>query len=172
MFDKQVESVSTIGETCCFTGNRPQKLAWGYDESDVRCVELKLRITAEIEKAIDKGYNHFISGMAQGFDTYCAEIVLELMKTNKNITLEVAIPCEGQSSKWYEEDKARYFLIISKATKETMVTNQYTKYSMQLRNKYMVANSSLVIAYNTSPIGGTASTITYAQKLNRIVVVL
>ena len=31
-------------QTCCFTGHRPEKLPWRYDESDPRCVELKLSL--------------------------------------------------------------------------------------------------------------------------------
>ena len=31
-------------ESCCFTGHRPAKLPWGYNESDPRCVRLKKRI--------------------------------------------------------------------------------------------------------------------------------
>ena len=43
------------------------------------------RVEDEIEKAITRGYNHFISGMAIGFDIMCAEIVLEFKKKYKNI---------------------------------------------------------------------------------------
>ena len=31
-------------ESCCFTGHRPAKLPWGYNERDPRCVRLKERI--------------------------------------------------------------------------------------------------------------------------------
>ena len=33
-------------ESCCFTGHRPAKLPWRYDESDPRCLRLKDRIVA------------------------------------------------------------------------------------------------------------------------------
>ena len=36
-------------QTCCFTGHRPEKLPWRYDESDPRCVELKGRLAAALE---------------------------------------------------------------------------------------------------------------------------
>ena len=28
-------------KTCCFTGHRPEKLPWRYDEGDSRCLALK-----------------------------------------------------------------------------------------------------------------------------------
>ena len=65
-------------KTCAFTGNRPQKLPWGEDESDYRCIAVKNRIREEIRGAIERGYDTFISGMALGGDTYFAEEVLAL----------------------------------------------------------------------------------------------
>ena len=35
-------------ESCCFTGHRPAKLPWGYNEQDPRCVKLKERIVKEV----------------------------------------------------------------------------------------------------------------------------
>ena len=56
--------------TCCFTGHRPNKLPWGSNEGDPRCLALKERLAREVEAAYDKGYRHFISGMALGCDLY------------------------------------------------------------------------------------------------------
>ena len=28
-------------KSCAFSGHRPKKFPWGYDEADSRCVELK-----------------------------------------------------------------------------------------------------------------------------------
>ena len=36
---------------CCFTGHRPGKLPWRYDEEDLRCVSLKARIFDAVEAA-------------------------------------------------------------------------------------------------------------------------
>ena len=87
-------------ETCCFTGHRPEKLPWGYDESDERCVRLKRRLRDAVESAYEAGKRHFICGMARGCDFYFAEAVLELRRGHPDITLEAAIPCAGQSSRW------------------------------------------------------------------------
>ena len=70
-------------KTCAFTGNRPQKLPWGEDESDYRCIAVKNRIREEVLAAIERGYDTFICGMALGGDTYFAEEVLEIKKTKQ-----------------------------------------------------------------------------------------
>ena len=36
---------------CCFTGHRPGKLPWRYNEEDLRCVSLKARIADAVEAA-------------------------------------------------------------------------------------------------------------------------
>ena len=38
--------------SCAFTGHRPKKFPWGYDEVDARCVALKQVLTREIVKLI------------------------------------------------------------------------------------------------------------------------
>ena len=65
-------------ESCCFTGHRPAKLPWGYNESDPRCVKLKERIADAVLLAYQEGYRHFLCGMAQGCDLYFCEAVLAL----------------------------------------------------------------------------------------------
>ena len=77
--------------TVCFSGYRPEKLPWGYDECDPRCAQLKQRLRRAICAACDDGFRHFICGMARGVDTYCAEIVLALRPQYPDLTLEAAI---------------------------------------------------------------------------------
>ena len=83
-----------------FTGHRPQKLPFGFDETDPRCVDFKRRLCNSIEMMILEGYTHFISGGALGMDMYAAEAVLTLREQYPEITLEIAIPHDGQTAKW------------------------------------------------------------------------
>lgn len=86
-----------VKKVCCFTGHRPQKLPFGFNESDERCVLLKQKIREKVEYLIIKqGVTHFIVGMALGVDIYSAEIVLALKEKYPQITLECAIPCKNQ----------------------------------------------------------------------------
>ncbi len=94
--------------TCCFTGHRPNKLPWGEDETDRRCLELKEAIRRAVEKAYDRGYRHFICGMARGCDLYFCEAVQALRDARPGVTVEAAIPCETQADKWPEGERERY----------------------------------------------------------------
>lgn len=152
-------------KACCLSGSRPKSLPWGTNEDDYRCKELKQRLTLEIEKAIIRGYRHFISGMALGVEQYAFEILINYKKNNPevDIFLEAAIPCESQAYKWNEKQRNRYFKILENVDKETLISHRYNSLIMQQRNKYMVNKSSLLIAVTNSFKGGTINTINFAK---------
>ncbi|MEE3334568.1 MAG: SLOG family protein [Ruminococcus sp.] len=64
---------------------------------------------------------HYISGMALGIDQICAELVLEIKSRYPKITLECAIPCEEQAIRWTEPQRDRYFSILERCDKETII---------------------------------------------------
>lgn len=158
--------------TCCFTGHRPDKLPWGADESDPRCVDLKKRIVAALEEAYEKGMRHFICGMAQGADLYFCEAVLELRSKRPGVTVEAAIPCEEQAARWSERERNRYFTLVKACDYETMVQHHYDRGCMLRRNRYMVDRSSMLIAAYNGLLGGTMYTLAYAMKKDLEVVTL
>lgn len=69
-----------LKKTCAFTGHRPSKMPWGYDETDGRCAALKEVLRKKIEVFVDTGVTDFFSGIAEGTDQYCAQIVLDLRR--------------------------------------------------------------------------------------------
>ena len=151
--------------TCCFTGHRPDKLPWGTDENDPRCLELKEKLMRALEQAYIAGYRHFICGMARGADLYFAETVVALRAQKKDITLEGARPCESQADSWPEEEQKRYNGLLDQCNYETLVQYHYDRGCMMRRNRYMVDRSSRIIAvYDGVPKGGTAQTLAYALK--------
>lgn len=153
---------------CCFTGNRAFKLPWKINERDKRCISLKKDITKEITKLIQSGFNYFLCGMAQGIDTYCAEIILDLKEIFPYLILECAIPCKEQTKSWLQKDIAKYNSILSQAEKSTYICETYNKFCNQARNKYMVNNSELIFAvWNEEKKGGTWNTIQYANKCEK-----
>lgn len=152
-------------KTCCFTGHRPDKLPWGEQEEDPRCVRLKQAVAREVEGVYVSGGRHFICGMARGCDLYFAEAVLELRTWYGDVTLECARPCETQADSWPARERARYQQILDRCDYETLVQHSYDRFCMMRRNRYMVDRSSrLVAVYNGVLKGGTAQTLMYAMR--------
>ena len=156
--------MSDFGKSCCFTGHRPQKLPWGYDELDPRCVDFKNRLSAVILAVYESGIKHFICGMALGCDMYCAEAVIELKKRFSDITLEAAVPYDGQEAKWAESNRRRYRSILMHCDETTLIQDAYSPGCMMKRNKYMVDNSNVLIACYNGSSGGTWNTVKYAME--------
>lgn len=154
--------MSARQESCCFSGHRPNKLPWGYDEEDPRCILLKRRIADAVETAYEEGYRHFLCGMAQGCDLYFCEAILELRSRREGITLEAAIPCPSQAESWPASQWRRYKQLTAACDIETLVSKEYTPGCMQRRNRYMVNHSSLLITAFDGSAGGTRSTVEYA----------
>ena len=151
--------------TCCFTGHRPDKLPWGIDEQDPRCLALKEEVMKALERAYNAGCRHFICGMARGADLYFAEAVVQLRELKSDITLEGARPCETQADSWPAEERRRYHMLLDQCNYETLVQHHYDRGCMMRRNRYMVDRSGRIIAvYDGVPKGGTAQTLAYALK--------
>lgn len=154
----------TRQESCCFTGHRPNKLPWRYDESDPRCLALKRRIADAVESAYAEGFRHFLCGMAQGCDLYFCECVLALRQHHPEVTVEAAIPCPTQADSWPEEQRTRYARLVSACDLETLVSACYTPACMLRRDRYMVDRAALLIAAFDGTAGGTRYTVEYAMR--------
>ena len=150
---------------CCFTGHRPDKLPWGTDERDLRCLALKVALAAALDRAYEAGIRHFLCGMARGCDLYFAQAVLDLRSRRPGVTLEGVRPCESQADRWPEEERARYQAILDQCDYETLIQHSYDRFCMMRRNRYMVDRSARIIAvYDGTPKGGTAQTLAYALR--------
>lgn len=159
--------------TACFTGHRSQKLPWGFNENDARCLTMKAALRLEIIKAIDRGYKTFISGMAIGFDMICADMVLDLKKKYPDIKLIGALPCRTQDCKWSEKDRRRYRELLKRLDGVRCIYDEYIGAECMFeRNRYMVNNSSLLIALFNGRGGGTKSTIDYAKAQGLEIVIV
>ena len=144
-------------KTCCFTGHRSMSVA--EKKTACECV------TQLIDELYLRGYRHFVTGGAIGFDTVAAVCVINARDTKyPDITLTLAIPCPDQTLKWSEKDKQNYRRIMMCANESILLATEYTPYCMHQRNRWMVDNSSAVIAYCHTQKGGSYSTVTYAKK--------
>lgn len=151
---------------CCFTGHRPIKLLWGYDEEREGCILLKRKLAVQIEEMRRKGVVTFYTGMAQGVDVWAAEAVLALKLTypQEGIRLIAVIPYEGQANRWSADYRERYFNILADVDDDVLLHPHYTRGCMHERNCYMVDHSTRLIAVFNGEAGGTRNTVEYARK--------
>ena len=150
--------------TCCFTGHRPQKLPWGGNEGDPRCLALKAELAARLEGLYELGCRRFLCGMAIGCDMYFAEAVLALRALHPDLRLEAVIPFGDQPGRWNEMQRRRYNALIDAADGVTVLQTVYTSDCMMRRNRYMVDRSQILLACYDGRPGGTMNTILYAQR--------
>ena len=59
-------------KVCAFTGHRPNKLPWRYDETASGCIALRSVLAEQIGLLAEAGVTQFLSGMAEGVDTWAA----------------------------------------------------------------------------------------------------
>lgn len=150
--------------TCCFSGNRSDKLPWRDNENDEMCLEIIDKTRELIKQAIADGYEYFITGMAIGYDMICAEIVIELKNEYPHIKLIGAIPCRNQEKYWTIRNKERYQNILQHLSTYIVLSREYNSKCIERRNQYMVNNSSLLIALYDGKRGGVKNTIEYAKQ--------
>lgn len=146
-----------IVKTCCL------------DKECEAKIEEKLKIA--VQEAVERGYRHFISGMAAGIDLLAEKSVLQLREdmSEMGIVLEAAIPFPSQFKRWKEETKREYEIILSQCDKVPYIADAFSLEAYKKRDKYMVDKSSLLIAVEGKPNGGTARTIAYARELSRTI---
>ncbi len=151
----------------CFTGHRQKFLPFtNYDKKSKNYQNIRKKIYDCIIECINNGYTYFISGVAQGIDLICAELVLEIKRKFSNIKLECAIPYPKQYTSYDYIDKLRYKSILTQADYISIISPKYSTNCMMKRNKYMVDNSSMLIGVWNGNQGGTKNTIEYANKNN------
>jgi uncharacterized phage-like protein YoqJ len=139
------------------TGHRPPTLFGGYNippkEENKIYQEMLFRIGNIKPKKI-------ISGMAQGVDTFAAEIAIEL-----KVPLVAAVPCDDQDSQWPDAAKKHYRDLLKYADVRVITPGPYTKDCMKIRDYWIVDNSTHLLAvWNGQRFGGTFATVRHAEK--------
>lgn len=168
----ELDNIPDLHNTCSFTGYRPSKLPILSDKDSEGYKWLYGQLKEEIEELIEKGVCFFQTGMAQGVDLLCAEIVIEL-QLKYNIHLFAAIPCLNQTNGWSDEDKERYEFILGRCSGITNITDkEYTTGCMNKRNRFLVETAQYILAVYDGKKGGTMSTVNYAIKQKRTIIIL
>lgn len=143
---------------CCFTGHRPEKLK----QPEETIINGLMR---EIDRAIADGCTTFITGMARGVDIWAGEAVLARRNEGTPIRLICAIPYPGFESRWSEDWRRRFQMILDKADLVRFISPRYSTDCFQKRNEWMVNHAARVIAVFSGERSGTKNTIDYAEVL-------
>ena len=142
-----------------FSGHRPEKLPWGSDESDPRCVALKVQIRRAVRCAAEQGTTVFSCGMARGCDFYFAEAVLA-----QGLSLEAWLPCPSQPDRWPAPDRERYEMILTRCSRVYMVEPAYSEGCMLRRNRAMIDRADALLTVFDGSSGGTQAAVHYAGQ--------
>lgn len=146
------------------TGHRPPKIGgfkipnptYNYIREETR----RILQEKQPEKAI--------SGMALGFDTLFADVCVEL-----EIPFIAAVPFRGQQNVWPQESRRKYAELLEKAVEVVIVSDGgYSPPKMQIRNEWMVNNSSVMLSCWDGSSGGTNNCVQYAYSQNKEVIII
>ena len=165
--------------TCCFTGHRPNKLG-GYDWNTQKNREIaKVLFKKIIELIKNQGIKKFIFGGALGTDQLAFAICEKIKKIhNLNLYLILALPFDNLDIKWFNKDRQRLKHQRNLANEVILVDElkdkryhcelnglgNYHISKMQNRNKFMIDNSTHIIAVWNGTKGGTANCLNYAFR--------
>lgn len=151
-----------MGKGCCaFTGHRNVK-----DDLDLELLEKSVIYLIE-----ERGINTFYDGMARGFDLIAAGLVLKL-KEKYSIRLIACVPCRGQDSSFSKINKNEYAEILKSCDEVIVLSERYYNGCMQARDRFMVDNAEVVLAYLNEDSGGTWYTVNYAVQANKEIFVI
>lgn len=163
---------------CCFTGHRPSRFCFKYDESADLCRGIKTALYVLAKKLYEEmDVKRFWCGGALGVDTWAAEAVLKLKEQYQGIELCLALPFPGYFKFWTKSSIERIQNIIEQSDGYEAVSpdvrpdapTKYTVPAYKRRNYFMVDQCHYLIAVfdqdKSKPIrSGTLQTVNYAKK--------
>jgi len=153
----------------CISGYGLRKLSlWLNNKALAEYIKLRNDIQAEINKAVEQGYDTFLCSMARGFELICAHAVLEARQKQSNIQLICVLPFKNYS---YSDEWGELFRTAKRdANHEIIISEEeYNPTKYNLRNLYMIENSSYVICSWDGQNDVTAQIIHLAKKHGHII---
>lgn len=141
--------------TAAFTGHRT------YRE------EARAALHRKIEELHAQGYRTFLSGMAAGFDLAAAEAVLACRTRLPGLRLVAVVPFEGHINRFSTEDRRRFDRITDAADETIVLSERYHRGVYRVRNDFLVAHATRVVAWFDGSPGGTHYTVHRALQTGR-----
>ena len=115
---------------------------------------VRKRLTDKIHELLHVGYRNFYLGGYGDFDTLAAVVLSELKQDWPDMERILILP--------YPDRKADMALYDS--TLYPPLENVPKRFAISRRNKWMVEQSSVIVAYVDHGWGGAAKTLEYAMK--------
>ena len=152
-------SNSTPIRSVCFTGHRslPAKTSMAGRQ-------LAARTEAAIRQALARGARRFYCGGAEGFDLLCGRLVLLEQARRRDIHLILLLPYTGFGDRFSKQDLLELERQKKAAEEVVYLSNHYFSGCMAIRNRQLVEDAELCIAYLTRAPSGTAQTVSFARE--------
>ena len=133
-------------KSCAVLGCSPMRFAWGFDEEDSKCKEMKLELLQQIMVLRQLGVTSFAVACDPGVGLYAAEAVNALRETDGDLLLFCVTPHEEQATKWPPYLRERYFTMLEKCTYITAVSLHPTPTSQLDAYERIIDQSDMVLA--------------------------
>lgn len=144
-----------------FSGYRSEKLPHEGVAGANSMEALQAVLRSAVEELATSGYEWFLVGMADGFDTLAAQAVISVQENHPHIQLVAVLPYEDG-----RKHTAVYTEILAACSETLIISEKVHKGTYFVRNEYMVDHSSFLVCYYDGRYGGTEYTVEYAQKKN------
>lgn len=161
--------------SCAFTGHRPTRFSFKYDETHPACIELKKVLAEQIDFLYRQGITDFYTGCALGIDLWAGETVLALMGLHPEIKLHCIVPFAAQDQKWTLDQQARYHALLDRSSDVILTQEKYSKDCYYIRNRYLVDHADVVLTVydmQANKRSGTGYTVHYAQAQSKPIIVI
>lgn len=147
--------------TACFTGHRPDGIP--LDMADPHNINAIMGLLYQsVSTAYKTGYRIFITGLAEGIDSYAALAVEKFRDTHDDVRLVGAVPYRAKLGSTRRES---YVDDAYSCCNEILVTSEENNRGVyHLRDRFMVDQSSYIIAALAKNEGGSKYTFDYAVK--------
>lgn len=143
-----------------FTGYRPQKLPLQCCQQ-VQSV-LQMQLQQVVLFAMAHGYTIYLNGCMSGWDILAAEMIIFLRHTHPQLSCITIAPFRRQyftNENWTREWKARALAVYKKSDQSFYMSENYARGIYYARDRYLVDQASLIIAYYDGKPGGTQYTL-------------
>lgn len=161
--------------SCAFTGHRPTRFSFKYDETHLACIKLKKVLAEQINFLYRQGITDFYTGCALGIDLWAGEAVLAVAELHPEIKLHCIVPFAAQDQKWTPDQQARYHALLDRSSEVILTQEKYNKDCYYIRNRYLVDHADIVLAVydvQANKRSGTGYTVHYAQTQGKPIIAI